>query len=82
MKKKHKEAVVIDAVFEPVGEQRAEATKAEAPEDKEILCGVVLQKCPVVSFNPFSNVLVYERDGQLIQTNAMVYDGSGFIEVE
>ena len=81
MKKKTKEPVVIDVDFEEVGEQRADR-QDEADEDKEILCGVVLQRCPVVSFNPFSGVIVYERDGQLIQTNAIPYDGSGFVEVE
>lgn len=80
MKKKKKEPVVIDAEFEEV-ETRAPEAAGNEP-DKEILCGVVLQRCPVVSYNPFSNVLVYERDGQLIQTNAITYDGSGFVEVE
>lgn len=60
-----------------------EVDKAKDQEQEhEILTGVVLTKCRVVSYNPFSNIVVYERDGQLIQTNAIQYDGSGYVEVE
>lgn len=72
---------MIDAVFEEIPEESIEREK-NMPESKEVLCGVVLRRCPVVSYNPFSNVLVYDKDGQLIQTNDIVYDGSGFVEVE
>lgn len=47
-----------------------------------ILTGVVLKKCPVVAYNPFSGVIVYVRDGIKVQSNCLDYDGSGFVEVE
>ena len=84
-----KNSIVIDAVFEPVediaenvDEAVEESAQDPATEEREVLCGVVLKRCPVVSYNKYSNVLVYERDGQLIQTNAIDYHGEGYVEVE
>ncbi len=78
---------VVDVEFDEIApaendiEMQPADTEAASAE-REVLCGVVLRRCPVVSFNPFSNVLVYERDGQLIQTNALEYHGEGYVEVE
>ena len=69
----------VDADFVEIEHATVEA----APEpNKEILCGVVLKRCPVISYNPWSKVLVYERDGELIQTNSLPYNGEGYVEVE
>lgn len=58
------------SIFEPVDEP-------------EILTGVVLTRCRVISYNPHSNIIVYERDGKQIQTNVITdYNGEGWIEVE
>ena len=54
----------------------------EGPVRGECLTGVVVQKYRVISYMPATNVLVYERDGKLIQTNALDYDGSGYIYLE
>ena len=84
-----KNSIVIDAVFEPVEDAVEnvdvvveEAEHEPVSDEREVLCGVVLQRCPVVSYNKYSNVLVYERDGRLIQTNAIDYHGEGYVEVE
>ena len=86
---KYNKHEIIDGEFEDVIEEpvleAVEATEpvAEAAEpEREVLCGVVLKRCPVVSYNPYSKVLVYSRDGQLIQTNAVDYHGEGYVEVE
>lgn len=69
-------------------EQKAQTRQIVQPEAKKevhspIETAVVKKRCKVVSYNKHSNVLVYERDGNLIQTNAIHdYDGSGFVEVE
>lgn len=80
---------VVDAEYVEVEKQEpetaVEVTDAEATtpdSEKEILCGVVLKRCPVISYNKWSNVLVYDRDGELIQTNALQYNGEGYVEVE
>ena len=40
------------------------------------------RKCRVVSYNKYSGVIVYEDvKGQLVQTNAISYDGSGYVSV-
>lgn len=40
------------------------------------------KKCRVVSYNKYSGVIVYEDSkGQLVQTNAIKYDGSGYVTV-
>ena len=70
---------VIDAEY--VETETVQPVEKVEP-DKEILCGVVLTRCPVVSYNKWSNVIVYERDGQLYQTNALDYHGEGYVEVE
>ena len=49
----------------------------------EVITGVVLTRCKVISYNPYSNIIVYERDGQQYQTNAITdYHGEGYIEIE
>lgn len=69
-------------------EQKAQTRQIMQPEAKKevhspIETAVVKKRCKVVSYNKNSHILVYERDGNLIQTNAIHdYDGSGFIEVE
>lgn len=40
------------------------------------------KKCRVVSYNKYSGVIVYEDSkGRLVQTNAIEYDGSGYVTV-
>lgn len=93
---RNRNPVPIDADFQEITpiELAVEDAEASTPEldeapventnkkQPEVLCGVVLTRCPVVSYNPFSKVLVYNRDGHLIQTNAIDYHGEGYVEVE
>jgi hypothetical protein len=38
--------------------------------------------CKVISFNPTLNIIVCEKDGKQIQTNAIEgYDGSGYVAI-
>jgi hypothetical protein len=38
------------------------------------------KKCKVVSYNKYSNVIVYlDTNGKLIQTNTIEYDNSGYV---
>jgi hypothetical protein len=60
----------------------AEITEDAPAPERDIITGVVLKKCPVVMWNPGLNVIVYNRDGQLIQTNTIDYHGEGYVEVE
>lgn len=53
-----------------------------APVEPEVLTGVVLQRYRVTMYNPYSHVLVYDRNGSLIQTYCADYDGSGYFEAE
>lgn len=40
------------------------------------------QRCRVVSYNKYSGVIVYkDSNGQLVQTSAIKYDGSGYVTV-
>ena len=40
------------------------------------------KKCRVVSYNKYSGVIVYVNPkGVLVQTNAIKYDGSGYVTV-
>lgn len=76
---------IVDAQFVEVKETEPKvetAVVAEPESDHEVLCGVVLKRCPVISYNKWSHVLVYERDGELIQTNSLAYNGEGYVEVE
>lgn len=80
MAKKKKNAVDVD--FEDVVKEIPVDIAELSETDEDVIVGVVLTKCRVIAYNKASNVLVYERDGQLIQTNALAYDGSGYVEVE
>lgn len=41
-----------------------------------------LIKCPVISYNPYSGVIVYSKKGKIYQTNAIInYDGKGYVLV-
>lgn len=79
----------FDSAFEDVVEDTS-AVFQETLDDssvveskmQEVLTAVVLTKCPVISYNRNSGVLVYERDGKLIQTNTIQYSGEGYVEVE
>lgn len=40
------------------------------------------RKCRVVSYNKYSGIIVYvDAKGELVQTNAIKYDGSGYVAV-
>lgn len=40
------------------------------------------RKCQVVSCNKYSGIIVYvDAKGELVQTNAIKYDGSGYVTV-
>lgn len=40
------------------------------------------RKCQVVSYNKYSGIIVYvDAKGELVQTNAIKYDGSGYVTV-
>lgn len=40
------------------------------------------KKCKVVSYNKYSNVIVYlDTNGKLIQTNTIKYDNSGYVYI-
>lgn len=40
------------------------------------------RKCRVVSYNKYSGIIVYvDARGELVQTNAIKYDGSGYVAV-
>lgn len=40
------------------------------------------RKCRVVSYNKYSGIIVYvDAKGELVQTNAIKYDGSGHVAV-
>lgn len=40
------------------------------------------RKCQVVSYNKYSGIIVYvDTKGELVQTNAIKYDGSGYVTV-
>ena len=40
------------------------------------------KKCKVVSYNKYSNVIVYlDANGKLVQTNAIKYDNSGYVYI-
>ena len=40
------------------------------------------RKCRVVSYNKYSGIIVYvDAKGELVQTNAIKYDGSGSVTV-
>lgn len=40
------------------------------------------RKCRVVSYNKYSGIIVYvDAKGKLVQTNAIKYDGSGYVAV-
>jgi len=40
------------------------------------------RKCRVVSYNKYSGIIVYiDAKGELVQTNAIEYDGSGYVTV-
>lgn len=54
----------------------------QVPAEPEVLTGVVLQRYRVTMYNPYSHVLVYDRNGSLIQTCCADYDGSGYFEAE
>lgn len=71
--------VFEEAVFIPTEE--IEPAEVIIPKP-EIMTAVVLRRCRVVSYNAGSNILVYEDNGKLIQTNAIKYDGKGYVEVE
>ena len=73
--------VFEEAVFIPADKIEAEAVEATNCEP-EIMTAVVLRRCPVVSYNPSSKIIVYNDNGKLVQTNAIKYDGSGYVEVE
>lgn len=77
-----KKKIVIDVDYEECAEAVAISAEELSTTDKEIEAAVVLKRYPVVSYNKYSKVLVYNRDGQLIQTNAIAYDGSGYVEAE
>ena len=62
--------------------EEVECVDTKAKKKSDILVGVVLKRCPVISYNKWTNILVYEKDGVLIQTNAIDYHGEGYVEVE
>ena len=76
----NKRPVVLDAVFDFFNVSTAHTV--DTHQEREILTGVVMKRCPVISYNPYSNMLVYERDGRLVYTNAIEYHGEGYVEVE
>lgn len=40
------------------------------------------RKCRVVSYNKYSGIIVYvDAKGELVQTNAIKYDGSGYVTI-
>lgn len=40
------------------------------------------RKCRVVSYNKYSGIIVYvDAKGELVQTNAIKYDGGGYVAV-
>lgn len=63
-----------DVVIE-IGKTAAESTRSINSRRKKV-------KCVVVSYNKYSGVIVYRKpDGQLVQTNAIKYDGSGYVTI-
>lgn len=77
-----KKKIIIDVDYEECVEAVAISAEELSATDKEVETAVVLKRYPVVSYNKYSKVLVYNRDGQLIQTNVIAYDGSGYVEAE
>ena len=39
------------------------------------------RKCQVVSYNKYSGIIYVDAKGELVQTNAIKYDGSGYVTV-
>lgn len=80
-KKHKKQAPYINKTIEPLFD--LDTVENEVLDNDEASITVPKKtKCPVVSYNKYSNVIVFEYKGTLMQTNDYNYDGSGFIEWE
>lgn len=65
---------VVDVVeVEPVVEEVPVVEEQPKKKNKKSI------KCPVVHYNKARNIVVFDYKGTQIQTNAITYDGSGFV---
>lgn len=81
-KRKNKELDEVQPETLEIFEEVAIVEPEEDADEMQVLCGVVLKRYPVVSYNKYSGVLVYDRGDVLVQTYCRDYDGCGWYEAE